>query len=109
MTRSWTATALLSALILAHLPAPVRADPALSPTQRKSLPAEVVTYLDRHRGCNHWSGEEAYDAARGREIAAAVKTLRCDAIEADEKRLRQRYGRDPAVRKALDAAAHADG
>ncbi|ARO55157.1 conserved protein of unknown function; putative exported protein [Methylorubrum extorquens] len=109
MTRSWTAAALLAALILAHLPAPVRADPALSPAERKSLPAEVVTYLDRHMGCNHWSGEEAYDAARGRQIAAAVKTLRCDAIEADAKRLRQRYGRDPAVRKALDAAAHAEG
>jgi hypothetical protein len=108
MTRSWTA-ALFTALMLAHLPAPTRADPALSPAERKSLPAEVVTYLDRHMGCNHWSGEEAYDAARGRQIAAAVKTLRCDAIEADEKRLRQRYGRDPAVRKALDAAAHAEG
>jgi hypothetical protein len=107
MPRSWT-PALFTALMLAHRPAPVRADPALTPAERKSLPAEVVTYLDRHMGCNHWSGEEAYDAARGRQIAA-VKTLRCDAIEADEKRLRQRYGRDPAVRKALDAAAHAEG
>ncbi|CAO4165431.1 hypothetical protein [Methylorubrum extorquens] len=108
MPRSWTA-ALFTALMLAYWPAPVRADPALSPAKRKSLPAEVVTYLDRHMGCSHWSGEETYDAARGRQIAAAVKTLRCDAIEADEKRLRQRYGRDPAVRKALDAAAHAEG
>jgi len=109
MTRSWTATALLAALILAHRSAPAWADPALSPAERKSLPAEVVAYLDRRIGCTHWSGEEAYDAARGRQIAAAVKTLRCNAIEADAKRLRQRYGRDPAVRKALDAAAHAEG
>ncbi len=108
MTRSWTA-ALFTALMLAHLPAPARADPALSLAERKSLPAEVVAYLDRRMGCTHWSGEDAYDAARGRQIAAAVKTLRCDAIGADVKRLRQRYGRDPAVRKALDAAAHVEG
>lgn len=108
MTRSWTA-ALFTALMLAYWPAPARADPALSLAERKSLPAEVVAYLDRRMGCTHWSGEDAYDAARGRQIAAAVKTLRCDAIDAAAKRLRQRYGRDPAVRKALDAAAHAEG
>lgn len=108
MTRSWTTAALFAALILADRPAPAWADPALSPAEGKSLPAAVVAYLDRRRSCNHWSGEDASDAARGRQIAAAVKTLRCDAIEADETRLRRRYGRDPAVRKALDAAEHAD-
>ncbi|KQQ18512.1 hypothetical protein ASF53_24330 [Methylobacterium sp. Leaf123] len=109
MTRSWTAAVLLSALMLVQRPALAQADPAISPAERKSLPAEVVTYLERRRGCNHWSGEEAYDAPRGRQIAAAVERLGCDAVEADETRLRQRYGRNPAVLKALDAAAHADG
>ncbi|AWI89831.1 hypothetical protein C0214_17135 [Methylobacterium sp. DM1] len=108
MTRSWTAAVLFAGLTLANLPASVRAEPAISPEARKSLPAAVVAYLDRRRECSHWSGEEAYDAARGRQIAAAVKRLRCDDIEADETRLRQLYGRDPAVRRALDAAAHAD-
>ena len=70
MTRLWTSATLLVALIVAHLPAPVRAEPTISPAARTSLPADVVAYLDRRMGCNHWSGEDAYDAARGRQIAA---------------------------------------
>ncbi|MBB2964349.1 hypothetical protein [Methylobacterium sp. R2-1] len=104
MTRLWTS----ATLIVAHLLAPVRAEPTISPAARTSLPADVVAYLDRRMGCNHWSGEDAYDAARGRQIAA-LRTLRCEAVEADEKRLRRRYGCNPAVLKALDAAEHADG
>ena len=109
MTRSGTSAALLSALILGQHASVARAEPARSPEARKSLPADVLSYLDRRKGCAHWSGEEPYDAARGLQIAAAVKTLRCDDVEADETRLRKRYGSDPSVRKALDAAESTDG
>ncbi len=66
------------------------------------LPADVEAYVTRRRGCNHWGGEDAYDEARARKITAAVKALRCDTIEADEARLRRRYGKDSTVLKAFD-------
>ncbi|OAH22448.1 hypothetical protein AX289_27170 [Methylorubrum populi] len=108
MTRSLSSAALLAVLSLAQQ-ASARAEPAMSPAARKSLPADVVAYVDRRTGCNHWGGEDAYDADRGRQIAAAVEKLGCDTIDSDETRLRRRYGRDPAVLKALEAAEQADG
>lgn len=68
----------------------------------------MTAYVTRLRDCNHWGGEDATDAARGRAIAAAVKRLRCDDAEADERTLRRRYRGDPAVPKALDRARDAD-
>ncbi|MGU3406750.1 hypothetical protein [Methylobacterium brachiatum] len=41
--------------------------------------------------------------------AAAVKALTCDAVAADERRLRRRYRSDPAVLRALDRARDPDG
>ncbi|WP_238231566.1 MULTISPECIES: hypothetical protein [Methylobacterium] len=58
--------------------------------------------MPRRTDCHHWTGEEAYDADRGRAIAAAVKALRCDAVAADETRMRRRYGRDPEALRSLD-------
>jgi hypothetical protein len=93
----------LATLLAAPLlgPLAVRAEPA--------LPGDVTAYVTRLRDCNHWGGEEATDAARGRAIAAAVKRLRCDAAEADGRTLRRRHRGDPAVLKALDGARDADG
>ena len=92
----------LATLLAAPLlwPLAVRAEPA--------LPGDVTAYVTRLRDCNHWGGEDATDAARGRAIAAAVKRLRCDDAEADERTLRRRYRGDPAVPKALDRARDAD-
>ena len=45
----------------------------------------------------------------GREIAAAVKDLGCDALDADEARLRRRHGRSPAILTIRDAARDAGG
>lgn len=80
---------------------PVRAGP--------DLPADAKAYVTRRMGCNHWGGEDAYDAARGREIGEAVKSLRCDAVEADGQRLRRRYKRQPDVLKTLDQTPDVDG
>ncbi|GJD46628.1 hypothetical protein AFCDBAGC_4511 [Methylobacterium cerastii] len=91
------------ALLAALLPvSPLAAEPG-------RRPADVERYLTRLTGCRHWTGEDAYDAARGREIAAAVKDLGCDALDADEARLRRRHGRSPAILKILDAARDAGG
>jgi len=90
---------------LALLLAAAACAPRLSdiPTLRQlPVPMEVKRFIDRRMGCNHWSGEEAYDADRGREIDRALRTLRCDRLEADARRLAARHAADPAVLKALD-------
>ncbi|QJU57857.1 hypothetical protein HL653_08690 [Sphingomonas sp. AP4-R1] len=65
---------------------------------------DVARLLERREGCDHWAGEEPYDQARGREIAAALASLRCSAIERDEKRLRRKYARDAAALRLIDQA-----
>jgi len=68
------------------------------------LPAEVRQAIARREACNHWAGEEPYDRARAREIAANVRRLGCVRLEKDEARLRRRYARRPGVLRALRAA-----
>ncbi|MGU3664916.1 hypothetical protein ACLBX9_12085 [Methylobacterium sp. A49B] len=106
MTGQPTRIALLGTLLLAQS---LAAQPVHLAEGGARLPAEVQRYVTRRLGCNHWTGEDAYDEARGRDIATAVKELRCDAIDADETRLRRRFKGDLPVRKALDAARYASG
>jgi hypothetical protein len=67
----------------------------------QTLPRDVRVHIDRQRNCNHWGGEEAYDAARAREIDAAERRLKCGTLEREERRLRRRYATSPAILKAL--------
>jgi hypothetical protein len=90
---------MLAALILASKPGDFGGNPELK--QLASLPRDVRVHIDRQMGCNHWSGEEPYDAERRRQIMAAARELRCTSLERDEQRLRHRYASSPAVLKAL--------
>ncbi len=65
---------------------------------------DVRDLLQRRTDCNHWAGEEGYDAARRAQINAAYEKLRCAALDADEAELLRRYGNHPSLRKALEAA-----
>ncbi len=65
---------------------------------------DVRDFLQRLKDCQHWMGEEGYDAARRAEISAAYAKLRCATLDADEKTLKSHYGGNPALLKALDAA-----
>lgn len=69
---------------------------------KKGQPKPVASLIARMADCQHWSGEEPYDAARAKEMAAAMHQLRCDRLDADEARLRKQFAHDPKVRKALD-------
>lgn len=71
---------------------------------KAGVPAEVATYMDRRSGCNHWTGEEPYDAQRRADIEKAIAGLRCVSIDRDETDLRRRYATDPAVLAAMDYA-----
>src|SRR5512146_171059 len=77
----------------------VGGEPALA--KYRELPPDARAVVERRIGCNHWSGEDAYDAARARQIRAAVRRLHCGRLERDEARLRRRYRSSPKVLKAL--------
>ena len=72
-------------------------------------PARVKTFIDRRTGCNHWGGEEGYDAPRKREIERAWRDLRCNALERDEAKLRRLYHDDPELIALLDAVRDEPG
>jgi hypothetical protein len=64
-------------------------------------PQEVLDFVKRRTDCQHWTGEEGYDAARRAEINAAYARLRCATLEADEAALKVRHGGNTAVQQAL--------
>ena len=70
----------------------------------KSMPKQVQQFNKRQIACNHWSGEEPYDKARAMEIAAAVKKLRCDALDKDEKFLLKKYKTKPNIINSINKA-----
>jgi hypothetical protein len=76
----------------------------LSRSWRKGTPADVVDLVERYGGCNHWGGEEGYDAERRKEIEAGVKALGCDRIEDDQRKLQKKYRGEPAILRTIDLA-----
>lgn len=70
----------------------------------KGQPKEVAAVAERIAICTHFAGEEPYDAARRREIAAAMKKYRCEKLEKDEAILRKRYKDNAAALDVLQRA-----
>lgn len=64
------------------------------------LPADVRAFQRRHELCEHLTGEEAYDAARGRELDASWKK-NCRGIDAARMRLIVKYKKRPAARRTV--------
>ena len=77
------------------------ADPAAA------LPADVRRFVDDHARCEHWLGEDGYDADRARDIAAAVKAS-CPGIDRRRARLLRRYRSPSAARRRLLALVRLD-
>ncbi|HJR56264.1 MAG TPA: hypothetical protein VJ798_06775 [Rhizomicrobium sp.] len=67
-------------------------------------PQEVLDFVKRRTDCNHWAGEEGYDAARRAEINTAYAKLRCATLQTDEAALKARYSGNEVVQKALARA-----
>jgi ABC-type amino acid transport substrate-binding protein len=74
-----------------------------------ALPADIRQFIARRETCNHWAGEEGYDAARRRQIERALREARCDALAADENKLRDHYKDAPDVLAILDQADESFG
>jgi hypothetical protein len=64
------------------------------------LPPTVQRFIDKRDSCEHWIGEEGYDAPRKREIERAVR-LTCTGVDRELDRLRRVYRRNPRVLAAL--------
>ena len=84
---------MLAALLAAALAYPMF-DAATNRALAKA-PREIGAYAERRAECEHWGGEEPYDKARAREIERAVRGLRCERLEADEKALLRKYAKRP--------------
>ncbi|HVV48330.1 MAG TPA: hypothetical protein VHO06_01605 [Polyangia bacterium] len=76
---------------------------------RDGMPADVVGLVERFAGCNHWAGEEGYSEERRKEIEDNVNRLRCERLEADQRKLRKKYARKPPVLRVIDAANDYEG
>ncbi len=91
---------LASAIAGAGVP-PVTPEEARVRRELQAAPHAVRAFLVRRTGCNHWGGEEGYDAERAAQIAEAAHKLRCNRIEADEKRITRQYAKSRRVRWLL--------
>ncbi|MFS1291656.1 SH3 domain-containing protein [Pseudomonas piscis] len=64
------------------------------------LPADASALIQRHEECQHFAGEEPYDAERRAELEKAVKES-CTGVDRQLATLRQQYKDDPEVLQAL--------
>jgi hypothetical protein len=67
----------------------------------RGLPHDIRDFIDRRANCNHWAGEEPYDAERRAEIEAATNRLGCARLEKDEVTLARRHSKNGHALKAL--------
>ncbi|MEY4952890.1 MAG: hypothetical protein RL299_1314 [Pseudomonadota bacterium] len=89
-----------SAAPAAAAPAPAaKVLPAAAPASDPA--AEVTRLAQRIEACEHFAGEEPYDAARAAELRQQVEA-NCPGNEAELARLRARHAKDPALTKRLD-------
>jgi len=78
----------------------VTEDPPALAGLRKDMPADVSDFIRRAVVCNHWAGEEPYDDDRRAQINAAVSSLRCRELDADQATLRKQYaGQNEILRR----------
>jgi hypothetical protein len=70
-------------------------------TRVGSAPRKVAAFIERRAGCNHFLGEEPYDAERAAELKKAILELRCARIERDGLRLERTYRDRPDILRIL--------
>ncbi len=67
----------------------------------ESAPREVAKFIERRAGCNHFLGEEPYDPERAAELSKALRELRCERVDRDERRLTRAYRSRPDIVRLL--------
>ena len=71
---------------------------------KKGTPKDVAALIERIVECNHWSGEDPYDAERKKEISSALTDLKCNRLTPDESETRRKYANNSKVLNALKKA-----
>ena len=75
----------------------------------EAAPQSVATFIERRTGCNYWDGEvNGTGDGRDQTIQRERKKLRCAEIERDERMLRKKHRKHPAVLKLLDDTKELD-
>mgnify|MGYP000517611529 CR=1 FL=1 len=72
----------------------------VSASAQTSLPADVARYLERRESCDHWRGEDGYDAERQAYIKWAT-CQSCPGSDAGLATLKRKYAENPRVLAAL--------
>lgn len=114
---SVNAAAPISNLAEANVAAPVTAEPAITTASSvpdlpeneavangsdgaAPFPAEVTDFMVMRDGCDHFRGEEPYDAERRAFLTESVRNL-CTGTDEKLATLRKRYAKDTDVMQAL--------
>lgn len=71
-----------------------------TPALADPLPSDVQTFVAERENCDHFRGEEPYDAERKREIEAALDRY-CRGTDARLEGLKRKYRNGPAAVRAL--------
>lgn len=75
-----------------------------SQNEQDSLPSEVQSFIKRAIECNHWGGEDGYDADRRVQIEQAMNDLNCSDIHDNKAALLRAYSSDSLIIHALNAS-----
>jgi hypothetical protein len=71
-----------------------------APTAAPAIPSDVSAFVEKRDNCDHFRGEEAYDAERGAFLKKALEES-CAGTDAELKSLRNHYKTNITAIKAL--------
>ncbi|HYI41090.1 MAG TPA: hypothetical protein VE053_12305 [Allosphingosinicella sp.] len=66
-----------------------------------SAPRKVATFVERRANCNHFAGEEGYDAERAAYLKKTIRELKCARLSRDERKLTRIYRDRPEILRLL--------
>jgi len=96
-------------LALAALLVAQQGDEAALRARVEAQPPAVRDFIARRANCNHWGGEEPYDAGRRREIERAVRDLGCLTLRGEEIFLRRYFAGRPEILALLTETEEQSG
>ena len=67
---------------------------------QSTLPADVTRFVEQRDSCDHFRGEEAYDAGRGKFLEEQMRKL-CTGTDKKLKALKAKYRKNPGVLSRL--------
>lgn len=75
---------------------------ALSTSDENQRPLDVISFLDRREGCDHFRGEEPYDEERRKFLLEKMHEL-CDGTDNQLDQLKRKYSTLPNVMTKLNS------